>query len=247
MKKIEPKNLSAQLAYVARGNPPSTHPRAAVANCFPGLEFDFRNIWRRIFVGIELHEGTNRVMKVEPGSEAEANGLTLDHDLVSVANIPLQGPLTGPNVPPNRIFPLEYTNALADVLTGTDRKPECRFEIAGEQATIVMRLELRSLFADAGIAPEAADPGDLTQSLCSPWQADYRECMCFYWASSRPDFVNVDIVGDQANGHNWMDRDRGPKEYFSDNPNDPRLFNYDDLYRNWEQVLRFQIGGRDEE
>src|SRR3712207_8764033 len=37
-----------------------------------------------------------------------------------------------------------------------------------------------------------AGPGELTQSLCSPWQNDYRECGCYYWAASRPDYVNVE-------------------------------------------------------
>lgn len=246
MNKIEPKNIAAQIAYAARGNPPSTQPRAAIANCFPGLEFDFRNIWRRIFIGIELSESTNRVIKVEPGSEAAVKGITTDHDLVSVANFPVRGVLTSGSTPGD-FLPLEWTNSLADVINGPDRKPECRFEAEGGQNVIIVRLELRSLFDGPAIAREAADPGDLTQSLCSPWQADYRECACFYWASSRPDFVNVEINGDQAKGHNWMDRDRGPKEYINDNPADPRLFNYDDLYRNWEQVLRFEIGGQDEQ
>ena len=53
---IEPRNLAAQLHYRAAGNPPSTLPESAISNCFPGLEFDFRNIWRRVFEGIEIHE-----------------------------------------------------------------------------------------------------------------------------------------------------------------------------------------------
>lgn len=246
MNKIEPKNISAQIAYAARGNPPSTQPRAAIANCFPGLEFDFRNIWRRIFVGIELSESTNRVIKVEPGSEAAAKGVTTNHDLVSVANFPMQGVLTSGGTPGD-FFPLEWTNSLADVINGTDRKPECRFEADEGQNVIVLRLELRPLFEGAAIAREAADPGDLTQSLCSPWQADYRECGCFYWASSRPDFVNVEINGSETKGRNWLDKDRGRKEYLEDRTTDPRLVTYDELYRDWEQMLRFVIGGRDEQ
>lgn len=60
--KIEPRNLSAQLSYRGRGNPPVSHPSSAISNCFPGLEFDFRAIWRRIFVGIELTESNNLVI-----------------------------------------------------------------------------------------------------------------------------------------------------------------------------------------
>ena len=244
MSPIDPKNLSAQLAYRGRGNPPSVHPGAAIANCFPGLEFDFRNVWKHLFVGIELHEANTRVILVEPGSEAEARGVTTRHDLISVAGAPVRGriPTAG-----NRTGALEWTNALAPVLAGADRSPECRFEVLGEPGAVTVRLALRPLFEGVAIARDLAAPGDLTQSLCSPWQADYRECGCYYWAASRPDFVNVEEAGDEARGHNWMDRDRGPKQYVTDNPNDPRLLNYDDLYRTWESVLRFQIGGRDEE
>ena len=65
MKKIDPKNLTAQLHYRAAGNPPSTVADSAISNCFPGLEFDVRNIWRRLFAGIELHEADNYVVKGE--------------------------------------------------------------------------------------------------------------------------------------------------------------------------------------
>jgi hypothetical protein len=251
MKKVEPTNLAAQIAYAARGNPPNTQPGSAIANCFPGLEFDFRNIWRRLFVGIELHEATNRVVKVEPGSAAEAGGVTTDHNLVSVAGEPVQLLLQGPGAPADRLFFIEWTNALADVVNGADRTPECRFQITDEQNVVrdivVVKLELRRLFEGAVIARDAADPGSLTQSLCSPWQADYRECACFYWASSRPDFVNVEVAGDEARGHHWLDKDRGQKEYVPDSTSSPSLFTYDDLYRNWERLLRFQRGGSDSE
>ena len=65
MDPIDPKNLSAQLTYRAEGNPPGTLPSATISNCFPGLEFDFRNVWRRIFVGIVLHEADNLVVAIE--------------------------------------------------------------------------------------------------------------------------------------------------------------------------------------
>ena len=56
-----------------------------------------------------------------------------------------------------------------------------------------MNLRLRKLFELSPdgdvvplITPDVAEPGQLTQSLCSPWQNDYRECACYYWAASRP-------------------------------------------------------------
>lgn len=33
------------------------------------------------------------------------------------------------------------------------------------------------------------EPGEMTQSLCSPWTHDFRDCGCFYWASNHPDIA----------------------------------------------------------
>src|SRR6266581_8873559 len=77
--RLQAKNLTAQLSlldqlrYRAGGNPPSTVADAAISNCFPGLEFDFRNIWRRIFDGIELHEATNLVVNADPKRRSSAS------------------------------------------------------------------------------------------------------------------------------------------------------------------------------
>jgi hypothetical protein len=49
IKTLRPRNLSAR--YVV-GNPVTTRPESGVANCFPGLEFDVRNLDRRFFPGI---------------------------------------------------------------------------------------------------------------------------------------------------------------------------------------------------
>jgi len=60
---IKPNNVTAkQLLHRATGNPPSTLPNSAISNCFPGLEFDFRNVWRRIFEGVTMHEADNYVL-----------------------------------------------------------------------------------------------------------------------------------------------------------------------------------------
>lgn len=246
MPKITPQNLTAQINYEARGNPPSTRPASAISNCFPGLEFDFRNIWKNFLVGVEFHEATTRVVRVVPGGEAEAAGVTTDHDLFSIGGFPVRTTFINNNGPTPSTTALEWTNSLVEVLHGADRKPECRFEIEDEGSPVVVRLDLRPLFKNLEIPLEIAEPGALTQSLCSPWQADFRECGCFYWAASRPDFVNVEVNGAQTTGINWMDRNRNATAYLPDNPDDTRLLNYDDLYRNWEGVLRFQIGGKDE-
>lgn len=162
------------------------------------------------------------------------------------------------------IMPLEWSNALAEVLRDHAGRPvRCKFQnvLDMTQPLAEFEIELRPFFATSRlngdvvkqpvISRELAPPGELTQSLCSPWQSDYRECACFYWAANRPDYVNVEAGPDGAsNGNNWMQRDRTPETprvYLPDDWMDPALVNYLDLYRHWEKSLRFVIGGKDEE
>jgi hypothetical protein len=110
-----------------------------------------------------------------------------------------------------------------------------------------VELLVRPFFApgSAVIAPELADPGELTQGLCSPWQNDYRECSCYYWASARPDYVNVEATASGASkGDNWMQKKR-TGDYVADDYVDQRILHYDDLFYTWEKSLKFQVGGRD--
>src|SRR3954469_7836135 len=65
--KIFPRNLTAQAAYLVPGNPVVTRPEDAVANCFPGLEMDVRNLDRRFFPGLvfDFVEDGARLMYVD--------------------------------------------------------------------------------------------------------------------------------------------------------------------------------------
>ncbi|MCA3574354.1 MAG: hypothetical protein IOC86_10590 [Aestuariivirga sp.] len=106
---------------------------------------------------------------------------------------------------------------------------------------------MRNFFEDgtAVIAEALAAPGELTQGLCSPWQNDYRECSCYYWASARPDYVNVEPGPDGlSRGDNWFQKKR-TGNYVPDDHSDKRLVFYGDLFTAWETYLRFQVGGRD--
>ncbi|MFE8604471.1 hypothetical protein [Archangium violaceum] len=275
MKKLDPKNLSAQLRYRAAGNPPGTLPSSAISNCFPGLEFDFRSVWRRIFVGITMHEADNYVLDAEPRFKD-----LVGHRLLRVDGKPLVVPVMGPQRPgsdpiqlttstnPEGVTFMEWSNALAELLqTKAGKKVRCEFTLEKSKypAAIpkdknqlrVEELELRPFFAKgeqgplAVIAEELAEPGELTQGLCSPWQNDYRECACYYWAASRPDYVNVE-QGPQGTsvGINWLQKDRGPEapqQYVLDNREDTRLVSYDDLFRHWQESLHFQVEGHDQD
>ena len=278
--KIEARNLTAQLRYRAAGNPPGTLPDSAISNCFPGLEFDFRNVWRRIFVGIEMHEADNLVVKVDDPALA---GLHLRRILrVACApdgsgGEPLAVQVSGPQRPNGSSSPLtsgdnpdaaaflEWSNALARVLhEHAGEKVRCLVTKdeavkpllppgAADARTTVVELTLHPFFepGQAVIHREMARPGELTQSLCSPWQNDYRECACYYWAASRPDYVNVAAADTGVSaGNNWMQRDRTPETprgYILDDREDSRLVTYIELFREWEAMLRFAVEGKDRE
>lgn len=277
MKRIDPKNLTAQLLHRAAGNPPSTLPDSAISNCYPGLEFDFRNLWRRIFEGIELHEADNYVVH-GVGEYERLKG----RRLLRVADQPIVVNVAGPQSPggdpvpltsgtnPQGVWAMEWSNVLAKVLhENAGKLVTCEFTV--EQAPLpvgfkdasgqprkleAVQLRIRPLFARSELAlsnlpvieESLVKPGELTQSLCSPWQNDYRECACYYWASSRPDYVNT-AMDDQgvSVGNNWMSLHREPKEYVLDNREDSRLVTYDDLFQDWQGKLRVIIGGKDGE
>jgi hypothetical protein len=241
------------MAYRARGNPPSTQPIAAISNCFPGLEFDFRNVWKNLFEGIELHEAGlgeagHLVLDVAPGSPAEQAEVELFDRLVEVDRQPVQYPRILPSGPSDPTA-LELANALSHIVAKGGQSVRCLFEKQPGVRLEVLLL-VRRIFDGVALVEPLAEPGALTQSLCSPWQADYRECGCYYWAASRPDFVNVER--DQAGGvrgHDWMQRNRSPGDPYRPDAGgfSPDHITYDELYTAWEQHLKFIVEGKDKE
>lgn len=256
---IRPVNLPAQLEYRGAWNPPNTATDSAISNAYPGLEMDFRNVWRRLLEGIVLHESANLVVDVEKEELKSLKGMLI----VKVGECDVTAPVTGPN-DKGQVGPLansfgetrmalEWSNALALVLRKhAGQEVPCVFTPLKGGSETVHGLRVRSLFeADSPtISREIAEPGALTQSLCAPWQNDYRECACFYWAANRPDYVNVESRPDGSSaGNNWMQKDRTPqtaKVYINDDWQDDRLYTHTDLVRDWEKLLRFVIGNEDE-
>lgn len=271
---------SAHVRYEAEGNPVSSRPITSVANCCPGLEVDFRAVWRRIFQGIVLREYDNLVMEVDNATKKRLGIDLCKHRLLRVRSLEDAGqawemmtPITGPApsdprgeillttpLNPNGLAPLEWSNGLAFVLKNFQGKTvECDFTKEPEEFHqplledpknyVTFTFKVRHFFADdtAVISRELATEGELTQGLCSPWQNDYRECSCYYWASARPDYVDVKAGEDGlSHGDNWFQKKR-TGEYVPDDYQDQRLVLYDDLFQDWEHWLRFQIRGKDAE
>jgi hypothetical protein len=276
MSKLTPRNLTArrvavkQFLHRSEGNPPSTLPDSAISNCFPGLEFDFRNVWRRIFVGIVMHEADNYVLAAEDAKHKALVGCRLlrvdGHDMTVVVRGPrvLKGPVVDLSTPsnPDAAWFMEWSNSLSRVLHKSGSKVECVFTAkpsveqrrADYAKTQTVELEIRDFFEKGQpvISRDLIQPGDLTQSLCSPWQNDYRECACYYWASSRPDYVNVEAGNDGLSvGENWMQKrkpDTPPQDrkYLPDNREGPNFISYVDLFEHWETVLQFIVRGFDQ-
>ncbi len=271
--KLTPRNLTAQLHYIAAGNPVCSRPVTSIGNCTPGLEVDFRAVWRRLFEGIVLREWDNLVVAMDPNIHVPGLPDLAGHRLLRVNEVPMITTIIGPSPadPANQsvvlatddnpagVAPLEWSNALAGILHECkNQEVTCDFTArpvwlhqqpwTGEKEDyITLKLKMREVFepGTAVVAETLAEPGELTQGLCSPWQNDYRECSCYYWASARPDFVNVEPGADgRSAGDNWLQKKR-TGDYVPDDYVDSRLVLYDDLFKHWEAYLRFQVGGRD--
>lgn len=261
---ITPRNRVAQLLYRATGNPPNTLPTSAISNSFPGLEYDFRAFWRRSLVGIVLLESDNFIIEADNDHQdlLHRRLLKIDgRDVVTTVSGPQMpgGPVrklsSGDN--PDAVAWMEWSNLLTHVMRQQGSKVKCVFTqdevdstkplAADFMPNKVREMQVRQMLQPNTAAPGdgVLEPGELTQGLCSPWQHDYRECACYYWPASRPDYVNVETTEDGVSrGDNWMSKQR-TGEYALDDRRDSRFVSYDDLFRDWEAMLRFEIKGRD--
>jgi hypothetical protein len=272
-KAIEAKNLTAQLQYRAAGNPPSASPDAAISNSFPGLEMDVRHLFTRLFAGIQLHEGSNFVVSVDDDAPPALHELANGYLLVRVGTVDVTVPVKGPRHPGGpdvaltnqsvggTTMALEWSNALAEIVREhAGGSVECTFVTLDGKTTRSFVLPVRKVFDQemvegqplerATVAREMLPPGTLTESLCAPWQYDYRYCACFYWAATRPDYVNVQTRPDATStGNNWIERDRTPETprvYIVDDFQNPHLLTIPNLIEGWERALQFVVGGIDQ-
>ena len=231
-RKIQPRNLTARADALVRGNSVATRPESGVENCYPGLEFDQRNLDKRFFPGLvfEYHaevQGTF-LRAVDPIASGESANITPDDLTAGVFLWAIYG-THGRLQNDRRDYALDVTSLMSGLdvwrivhdlepgpvalLLGQQRAGGAplaldelaefqQASLAGEekiardasgriQYAVVVGQRRRYLDAEGVIDPEAFEPGDLTRSLCAPWQYDFRDCGCFYWASNKPDLVAV--------------------------------------------------------
>lgn len=253
--KLLPRNVAAlrrgqtreAATRVTAGNPISTRLESGVGNCFPGLEFDLRNLERRFFPFLEVEFGTDSngnatifVVSVDrTGVDTAAQAAAITPEQAAAYGKVADG--LGPAVQwtVSRIDgdfgPLGRRAitlaALQPTSTGDNRLPVDAWTAARllvEDSTVTLTLTLmppvpqssdvtltgrRTRYLDeTGALAKIFQPGELTQSLCSPWTHDFRDCACFYWASNHPDIALPPIPADLPAGPTDMFNKETPWE-----------------------------------
>lgn len=288
-RKIQPRNLTAHADHWVQGNPVTTRPESGVDNCYPGLEFDQRNLDKRFFPGLEFeyHSGTfppllrsvdNQKAGRDLGLSVTDLGKTPDDALFLWAVLGVFGAMTGPEPRVERFENARGLNAwrvihdlepgaVAVLLARRTSEGGPRL-VANEQLEAETALQsgndlidrdengaltfavlsgMRAAYlVDGVINPDLFEPGDLSRSLCAPWQYDFTDCGCFYWASNKPDLVALEAEGPQL--YNWQrnERDgaeRTPEEVLADPAAlltirgwNSRELNHVEIMNDWEQL-----------
>jgi rubrerythrin len=228
--KLFPRNLTARADALVRGNPVTSRPESGVENCFPGLEFDQRNIDKGFFPGLqfEMHHTAGVILRSFDNAAAAAPFIAPNDITRGVFLAYIQGRFASrmPGVEPAsrviRFAPpagLESWRFVRDLEIGDIAVVLCDREALARVANGALDMDAvaawlrqrvdrveslagigrfvllfgqraRFLTPDGVIDPSSIVPGQLTQSLCSPWQYDFADCGCFYWASNKPDLVS---------------------------------------------------------
>src|SRR5258707_787817 len=203
--KLIPRNIAAlrrgSTPRMIAGNPVSTRLESGVGNCFPGLECDLRNLERRFFPFIEVDINDNSIVIVGvdargAAADAKTRGLpadtakryqTIARDLAAGRSWQVRQ-LKGTFGPLGELTLV--ISALAPPSMGNGRRPPdawtaVRGLTEGTEVVLTLRgpgnavLELTGnrtrYLEDNGALAAMFLPGEMTQSLCSPWTHDFRD------------------------------------------------------------------------
>lgn len=271
--------------YLLVGNPISTRLESGIGNCFPGLECDLRNLERRFFPFLEMDmpdaeidvasvdiEGAETARRAGKIGKAALDGYRTLHaggswtvekmtgtfgqlgrQTVTIADLAVNNPTSfGP-----RRKPIDPWTAVRMLTEGSNVTLVLHKKHTQANAKRVTLTDKRARYlGDDGALAEMFVPGELTQSLCSPWTHDFRDCACYYWASNHPDIAMppapkptpspTDLKWRQY--VDWERRDRSLDEpptpaTFRDSSNTE--FQHYEINRHW-QDLNFVLEGREQ-
>jgi len=291
---IFPRNLTARADMPIAGNPVNTRLEGGVGNCYPGLEFDHRNLDRRFFPGLVIE-----FISQDDATQPDAARRGAKIVAVELGDPGLSPPLEADDTRRARAATLRtaLANAVGTIDSGSwfiESIHQGGVEIALRDETgdpldgIVVWRIVRGLLSDnvelllrdrsprqqsgagsalslegwrrrftdpvSGVIPSIYRPGELTQSLCSPWQHDFRDCGCHYWASNHPDIVlgenRLDdpvlpngLAADPARANtplDWLraDRSRGAAAAAQNTMSANRPFQLDhyDINQRWQEL-----------
>jgi hypothetical protein len=262
LRPILARNMTAKADYLVPGNPMIARPESGVGNAHPGLEFDVRALDRHFLPGLvfDFQYGIGaKLISIDNGLFPDST--VSDRDIASgtwlwairatfgsapgkATTVKLAG-LDGYMVL-RRIMDLEPGEVTVAVGPAPDTAGAsaaidaavAQLEAGGVPATASFSGQRAGYLDDVGVIdPTLMPAGEITRNLCSPWQWDFADCYCYYWASSKPDIV-VGVTGD-AQILNFQ-RDRSfpeperpspdPKVWMGNNITEP------DLIVNWEQL-----------
>ena len=210
--RIVPLNLPALADWEAAGNPVTSRLEDTPANCCPGLEIDHRNLDRRFFPGLVFE------FVWEGGNSVGARLVAVDQDDPAIPNktafvatlIGLQGALQdkkemfldslGQGARTIKLWdqsgkePSPWNGGVVWRMVRSLEPGKVTITLKernGKKRSRGVRLTAprREYMGKDGTLSAAYQAGELTQSLCSPWQHDFRDCACNYWASNHPDIV----------------------------------------------------------
>jgi len=259
------------------GNPVSTRLESGVGNCFPGLECDLRNLERRFFPFLEvdiIQDTEIRVVSVDIAGvrDSVSNG-QMPSDMASIYQQVNSGVSSGRRwrvetmqgiFGPLGVQTLTIAN-LRLPSAGADRLPPdawTAIRLLTEGTAVQLTLQqgnTRRILSgnrmryldDNGALAKMFLPGELTQSLCSPWTHDFRDCGCFYWASNHPDIAlpllptpapNIPEINSYVP---WERADRTLNTLPSPATiEDPEELSYYEINSKW-QTLNFVLEGRE--
>jgi hypothetical protein len=282
--KLIPRNIAAlrrsSTPRMVAGNPVSTRLESGVGNCFPGLECDLRNLERRFFPFLEVNIDDNRISVVSvdlTGARAASQAGNL-----SAADLALYTRLAQ-DIGAGRAWRIAQLAGLFGKLgqltldiatlqapsTGQGRRPPDAWtavRMLREGSLVVLNLRgpgsasiqlegnRNRYLDDNGALAGIFLPGELTQSLCSPWTHDFRDCGCFYWASNHPDIAQPPLPMPTTNEPRWnmavpwerQDRTIGTDPPAPASTQDPTSVEMRHLEINtgW-QALNFVVGRRE--